>query len=116
MDAGFTCKSYGAAPDTVFLKVSYRDFKAAASHNNPQPGESPDFEWVNGTDRGVPGDVCTLANADTCGKLDADGKPAMVKAAPTTITSAQTYSSWYRDTANLNLRFDRSLPVRPRHR
>ena len=113
VDAGYTCASYGSAPDPVYLKAAYRDFKPAASHNNPLPGESPDFQWLNGDDRGVPGVVCTSTNYNTtgCGTLDAEGKPTLVKMPPATITSALTYATWYRDTAGLNLHFDRSLPL-----
>ncbi len=111
VDEGYRCESYGSTPGTVYLKVAYRDFKPAASHNNPAAGESPDFQWLNGDDRDVPGVLCTAATAPSCGTLDVDGKPKLVKLAPATITSAATYATWYRDTPGLNLHFDRSLPL-----
>lgn len=115
VDDGYSCQSYGATPDVVYLKTTYRDFKAAPDHNDPQPGESPDFQWVANTDpdgdQGIPGQLCTAQSYMACGTLDLDGKPTLVKANPESVTSAQTYATWYRDTAGLNLHFDRSLPV-----
>jgi fibro-slime domain-containing protein len=111
VDPGFKCDSFSADLSTVFLKVTYRDFWPAANHNSPQPGESPDFQWKNAQEPGLTGDLCTAANYQACGTLDAEGKPTLVKATPNTVTSAATFNTWYRDTQGTNLRFDRSLKL-----
>ncbi len=108
---GWQCTSKLTLPSSITMQVQYRDFKKRSS-----PGGHPDFEWDIKQALGVPGPVCgrsstqctaaagSLCGAGTCGYLDANGKPAFhLSASAAAITSANTYSLWYRNTNDANI-------------
>lgn len=111
IEDGFACETNLVRPEFVEFAVTYRDFK-----RDSDEGGHPDFEWVSDPFRlGIPGPVCTTSNtepclaapgavcpADSCGVLDAEGKPVFhltgTASARGRVTSADTYALWYRDT------------------
>jgi fibro-slime domain-containing protein len=108
---GWTCTSKLTLPPSITMQVSYRDFKKRQSS-----GGHPDFEWDVEQMLGVPGPVCartstectaaagTACGAGTCGHLDAAGKPAFhLNPSDAAITSASTFSLWYRSTNPTNI-------------
>ncbi|HEX9620309.1 MAG TPA: DUF4215 domain-containing protein [Polyangiaceae bacterium] len=104
VEPGFTCQEQAELPDLIDLKVVYRDFKA-----DHQSGGHPDMERHIETETAIPGTVCTTANVDTCGRLDAEGKPVLRTSYNLgdnnrTITSAASYAQWYRNSGN-NIEF-----------
>ncbi|MEO8705856.1 MAG: fibro-slime domain-containing protein [Kofleriaceae bacterium] len=73
------------------LTAILRDFKA----------DHPDFEHALGDDR-------NLVRAD----LGGDGKPVYAPAGATGTVSGQvSFDQWYRDTANVNMRFEQPLTL-----
>lgn len=116
IEPGFECDDLVTYPSSVRLSVTYRDFRARAA-----AGGHPDFQWQsNPTRKGIPGPVCTTANntpcasapgatcpANTCGVLDADGKPVFHLTGDSSergrITNASTYALWYRNTNSGNV-------------
>ena len=107
----FTCTEFIDLPDEVEIAITLRDFKVASA-----PGGHPDFEFAYGNQTdGIAGEACTVANADTCGRLDNEGKPVGVAAviidhdaAPavdgegisvhgdTQIRSPSSFETWFR--------------------
>lgn len=111
LEPGFACERLVDYPASVRLAVTYRDFKARA-----EEGGHPDFQWESNPFRlGMPGPACTTQNsaactqtpcqANTCGRLDSDGKPVLRDTpASGRVTSAGTFGLWYRDTNPTALR------------
>jgi len=118
---GWYCSDTLELPDNVKFRVTYRDFLSRA----PNPGDNsdyvagghPDFQVRSNnftTVRNIPGPACAAGNtrctaapgatctSNTCGWLDADGKPVLHYASssgePAWITSADTFALWFRDT------------------
>jgi len=103
VEVGFECFEVEEEPEFVKLPVIYRDF--TDTH--------PDFEYrITELELGIPGEVCTVANAATCGMLDAEGKPVFAAGGSfRSVNDATTFSQWYRDVADLNLAFPSSLEL-----
>lgn len=108
---GWDCQSKLNLPPSISMQVTYRDFKKRSA-----AGGHPDFEWDIKQRRDVPGPVCTrgttectaaagtVCPANTCGHLDAEGKPAFHRnGGDAAITSSDTFSLWYRDTNPTNI-------------
>lgn len=110
VEDGYDCDNPQKFPETVSLKVTYRDFKSRAAN-----GGHPDFQWSpDPSRRNMPGRVClsgytkceaaagAACPANTCGHLDADGKPVHHLTGNASergrVTNANTYALWYRDT------------------
>jgi fibro-slime domain-containing protein len=111
----FQCRDYAYQPSSVQLAITYRDVRGRVDSNKLGVGEHPDFEWQNQGEKDIPGTLCTLANAATCGRLGADLKPVLVKAKPVTIFSADSYDLWYHDDPSptpLNMRIDSSITLK----
>jgi fibro-slime domain-containing protein len=73
------------------LTAILRDFKS----------DHPDFEKTIGDDRGL-----------VAAALGSDNKPVYAPAGATaTVSGKASYDQWYRDTANVNLRFEQPLPL-----
>jgi fibro-slime domain-containing protein len=87
VEPGFQCGQPDSTADTMTVPVTYRDFLLGG-----------DFyaATVSGSNLAVTG----LVQAT----LDADGKPVLSPTVPATghITSAATFSQWYRDTPGTN--------------
>jgi fibro-slime domain-containing protein len=112
IEDGWKCTSKLTLPPTVTMQVQYRDFKKDNSS-----GGHPDFEFQVRSALGVAGPVCTRNNsgqctaaagaactAGTCGTLDSAGKPVLHllnSASAAAVTSADSYSLWYRSTNSL---------------
>ena len=101
-EPGWTCRSELTRPSDVRMQVTYRDFKI-----NGVSGGHPHFENVNNDNKGIVGAPCTTANQATCGRLDAQGLPALAgsfSSIPPTNnfnTASARFATWYRDTNNL---------------
>ncbi len=110
---GWTCNGKLTLPPSIEMRVQYRDFKQRGTS-----GGHPDFEWNVQESLGIPGPVCTRSStqcttaagsacgAGTCGYLDAAGKPALHllnSGNNAAITSANTFSLWYRNTNPANI-------------
>ncbi|HEY4106445.1 MAG TPA: DUF4215 domain-containing protein, partial [Polyangiaceae bacterium] len=98
VEPGFTCNDVVSTPPFIDLADTYRDFMGADEtggdsdfERNPYSGES-----------GLAGAVCSNTNQATCGTLDVDGKPQLLKANPVNVTSVASYAEWYRDTPGVN--------------
>ena len=102
---GWTCSGKLTLPATLDMRVQYRDFK---SSNALTAGGHPDFQYNTFSQvLGITGDACTSANAGTCGRLDVDGKPVLIRTNQTDnatgyntgtgIKNADTFALWYRD-------------------
>ena len=98
---GWSCSAKLSLPTSLQMKVTYRDFKAAAAANG-----HPDFMYDDlGHVAGITGGVCTTATAASadktqCGRLDAQGKPELIKTtsqASTGIRDVDSFKMWYRD-------------------
>jgi fibro-slime domain-containing protein len=99
VEPGFTCESDLTPPDSIQMQVTFRDFKMS---NATTAGGHPDFQygWKNYV-MGITGDACTTSNTATCGRLDADGKPVLIKTgqqSTTAIRDQDSFSLWYRNT------------------
>jgi fibro-slime domain-containing protein len=121
IEAGWSCDQNVTYPDSVAFRVAYRDFKERdqsgglphmkvdGAGGTTTPNGSP----LQGSDPGIVGTVCNTTNGTTCGRLDAQGKPAYVGGAagthPTIDTSSDgtgldaayhqsAFQLWYRDT------------------
>ncbi len=127
VEAGYRCDDRIDYAPFVEFAVTYRDFMRRDTDNNdysdgtPEDGGHPDFEWWTNSRMvpNMPGPVCTtqtpdacaaapgaLCGANSCGVLDAEGKPIYHYAAPTSedeadqhglVTSPDTYALWYRN-------------------
>jgi fibro-slime domain-containing protein len=98
VEPGFTCSDVVSTPPYIDLADTYHDFKGA-----DEVGGDPDFERnPYGAESGLAGAVCTSSNQATCGTLDSDGKPQLLKVNPVYVTSAASYAEWYRDTPGVN--------------
>jgi fibro-slime domain-containing protein len=103
VEEGFKCTKLLELPTSVDFKVTYRDFK---SGNALTPGGNPDFQYKHLNHvPGIAGPACTTSNQATCGRLDVDGKPALVidNQATTGIASSATFGLWFRDTNPKNV-------------
>jgi fibro-slime domain-containing protein len=112
VEPDFECQDYQYDPDSVQLAVTYRDVRGRQDSSKLAAGEHPDFEWKNQSEKGIPGALCTIANAATCGLLGSDLKPVLKKVSPATIFDANSYSLWYHDDTSatpLNFRVDSSI-------
>lgn len=110
----FVCSDYVFEPTSVQLAVTYRDVRGRQNSGALAAGEHPDFEWQNQQEKDIPGARCTLANAATCGRLEADRKPKLAKASPVTVLDAASYYSWYHDDTSMNpinTRLDSSITL-----
>jgi fibro-slime domain-containing protein len=109
-ESGWTCADTVDYPPSVAFKVTYRDFKQRAQTGGlphmRQIGVSPP---AGGNDFGIVGALCSVAQPDACGRLDAQGKPVYVGSGThqTIDQSGDGYSQaehvevfklWYRDT------------------
>ena len=97
----------GNCPNYVIAVVrDFRGWPSTASDPGGAAPKHPDFEPGGGhyvDDRGI---VTTT--------LGSDQKPVYASTGPTlTVTSADTFNQWYRDTAGVNMRFEISLPLTP---
>jgi fibro-slime domain-containing protein len=103
---GWTCTGKVTLPPTLDMRINFRDFKSA---NALTAGGHPDFQYNTFSQvLGITGDACLTANAATCGRLDAEGKPVLVRTnqqnkatgynTGTGIMSAGSFGLWYRDT------------------
>ncbi len=91
-------------PASLQMVMNYRDFLSA---NSTAVGGHPDFQYNTYSQvPGITGAACTSANAATCGRLDTEGKPVLIRTGQqdnagngtgTGIFSADTFSLWYRD-------------------
>lgn len=109
VETGFTCSETIEYPDTVKMKVTFRDFKGrdeAGGHPHMRKvGTAPP---ATGLDLGIAGTPCNTSNGSTCGRLDADGKPQCLGGDHPTISTSgspnypEAYSLWYRDTNSNN--------------
>ncbi len=110
--SGWKCSAKLTLPSSLDMRLTYRDFKSA---NALTAGGHPDFQY-NGFQqvRGITGAACTTAAAGTCGRLDADGKPVLIRTGQqnstggnstngTGIMSADTFKLWYRSTNPTNI-------------
>ena len=98
------------SPDFISLAVTYHDVKGS-----DEVGGHPDFEHINQGEPGLVGDVCTPTNhgltTNTCGTLNAQGKPQLLKANPATIQSAASFASWYLSDPTINKTIPGSLTL-----
>jgi len=103
MEPGFSCDEQLTYPASVRFRVTYRDFKG-----RHEVGGHPHMRQVNvsppssGLDLGITGTVCNTANAASCGRLDAQGKPALAAGTHGTVNTAganypEAFALWYRD-------------------
>ncbi|MEY4578049.1 MAG: hypothetical protein RL701_2752 [Pseudomonadota bacterium] len=102
VESGFSCVETIEDPESVRMKVTYRDFKqrdemGGHPHMLPKNGSTP----ASGNDPGIVGSVCNTSNGNTCGRLDADGKPQLT-GNHATVNANDNYPNafalWYRDT------------------
>ncbi len=93
IEAGFECVEEADEPEFVRLPVVYRDFT----------DEHPDFEYVTGrVVQGITGEVCTVDNTATCGRLDDERKPVMADGTHRSVNEATDFAQWYRDIPDVN--------------
>ncbi|MDF3067719.1 MAG: Multiple EGF-like-domain protein 3 precursor [Polyangiaceae bacterium] len=103
---GWTCSAKLTLPTSLDMRVTYRDFKSA---NALTAGGHPDFQYNTFSQvRGITGNACTSATAASCGRLDVNGKPPLIRTGQqnnatgtstgTGIMSADTFGLWYRST------------------
>jgi len=109
VEDGFICTSDlpDPLPESISFAVTYRDFRGrsdpAGGHPHMRPGSDPPD---TGTDRQIPGTVCSTSNSGSCGRLsDAGGDyiagvPQWVGDGnnPTVPDYESAFSLWYRDT------------------
>jgi fibro-slime domain-containing protein len=87
VEAGFQCAQPASNADTMTVPVTYRDFLLGGDFHQGD---------IQGSNLAITGLVQNT--------LDSAGKPVLAAAAPATghITSAATFSQWYRDTPGTN--------------
>ncbi|MES1172144.1 MAG: fibro-slime domain-containing protein [Bacteroidota bacterium] len=93
----------GAGDGAVCLQVVQavvRDFRGSPGPNG-EP-KHPDFEYVTGPDlKGI-----------AAAMIGPNSKPAYGPTGPTAVThGAAEYDQWYRDVADVNMRFDLQIPL-----
>jgi fibro-slime domain-containing protein len=99
-ETGYTCSAVtDALPQTMPVTIVYRDFIGY-----DQTGGFVDFENKNGAESGLLGSAFVAT-------LDADGKPVLAKANPSTVSSAATFAEWYRDEPGTNLTYPMTLDL-----
>jgi fibro-slime domain-containing protein len=103
IETGFTCTETLDYPDSVRMKVTYRDFKGRdESGGHPHMRKVGTAPPATGLDLGIVGTVCNTTNGGTCGRLDSEGKPQLVGSHPTVTgmagDDAAEFALWYRDT------------------
>ncbi|MBN2194607.1 MAG: DUF4215 domain-containing protein [Polyangiaceae bacterium] len=103
VELGFECDELAENPEFVRLPVMYRDFSQ----------DHPDFEYrTPGLELGIASEACTVANAATCGALDAEGKPVLNESETFLSThTAADFGQWYRDVEGVNLPFPSALEL-----
>jgi cysteine-rich repeat protein len=103
---GWDCTSQLRLPESIKMRVVYRDFKKESSN-----GGHSDFEAnPYGAALGMVGPVCkrtstectaaagATCGATTCGYLDAQGKPVFhLSNGTAAVKNSDTFSLWYRD-------------------
>ncbi len=77
IESGWYCSEDVVFPDEIAFKITYRDFKSRGyagghPHMRSMWNDTPSMADV---DRGIVGNVCTVAQPNACGRLDAAGKP-----------------------------------------
>lgn len=107
-EAGWICEDKIDYPASVAFKVTYRDFKQRDQIGGHPHMKRSNVEPPHATvDMGIVGAVCTVANPNNCGRLDAEGKPTYVgtgthRSIDDDSLSAAYHQSafklWYRDT------------------
>ena len=108
IEQGYACKDLLERPESVSFQVTYRDFmQRNEDGGHPHMRVFMRTPPAQGSDRGIPGEVCDTTNQDTCGRLDADGKPALAAEVtedniedlhPTLYAYPDAFSLWYRST------------------
>lgn len=103
---GFACDDLPQDLGSIAFRVTYRDF-----YQRNETGGHPHMKRSNvtppqsGSDRGIPGAVCTTSNGASCGRLDAQGKPQLEAGVtsdnidtehPTLYSHPDAFSLWYR--------------------
>jgi fibro-slime domain-containing protein len=103
-EAGFDCEDRVEYPDSVSFRVTYRDFKARNETNgHPHMRQASTGLPETGSDLGIVGALCNTSNRNTCGRLDAQGKPALAAGAHPTVNTGgnnypEAFALWYRGT------------------
>jgi len=96
----------GGSGCSTNVQAVVRDFRGWASTASDPGGAAdkhPDFEPA----------VKTAEKGIAAATLGADQKPVFGNNAVQTVTSADTFSQWYRDTNGVNMRFPIALPLTP---
>jgi fibro-slime domain-containing protein len=117
-EAGFQCTNVVASPDFISLAVTYHDVRGSDEKGSNFPdgiSGHPDFEHINQGESGLVGDVCTPTNhgltTNTCGTLNAQGKPQLLKVNPVTVQSPASFASWYLSDPTINKTIPGSLTL-----
>lgn len=110
VETGFTCTETLQYPDTVKMKVTYRDFKGRnEAGGHPHMRQYSMGLPATGLNLGIVGAVCKTDNGGSCGRLDAQGKPQLAAGDHTTISTTgmpnfpAAFALWYRDTNDAHL-------------
>ncbi|MBN2718899.1 MAG: DUF4215 domain-containing protein [Deltaproteobacteria bacterium] len=76
VEPGWQCEDRLIYPDSLTIKVVYRDFKQRTRTGGHPHMKDPSVNIPSTVDDlGMVGEVCTADNTDSCGTLDEDGKP-----------------------------------------
>lgn len=109
VEPGWDCNDVVDYPDTLSIKVTYRDFKQRSRAGGHPHMKNPSYNIPQyATELGIVGTTCTADNTDTCGILDGQGKPSLAPGSHSTITGnspaeldwnyhAEAFALWYRD-------------------
>jgi len=137
VEAGFSCVSSLVYPDKVRMRVTYRDFRGRDDLTNTTDLEKPKGVHpqmmangsggppLGGNDSGIVGAVCTSTNntEETCGHLDAQGKPVLhpgmhasidtniaTSGASNFATASAAFALWYRDSNDTHAKGPSAAP------
>ena len=114
VENGFDCESNLPSTflDNVQFSVIYRDFKGTnETGGHPhmkQNRNNNDAPPYNGADKGIVGAICATDTQETCGRLNALGKPELaqydnlIENHPTIYWHPEDFALWY-DTAALGI-------------
>lgn len=126
IEQGFECTlEAGSLPNVIDSPIIYRDFsrgdQSGVCSPSGCPNGHPDMDTYSGTAKGIPGLLFTNGDATKTGVLDSEGKPqykcTLGSASACTVTSAASFSQWYRDlpgngtTTRVNFTIPRTLPL-----
>ncbi|RYE94846.1 MAG: DUF4215 domain-containing protein, partial [Myxococcales bacterium] len=100
VEAGFTCQANTAVPEDLKLPLVLRDFSMLTPAAGQKPLKHPDFETYN----------CGLKPGMAQEQLGATGKPVL-KDAQGCISSAESFASWYADSADYNATFLQTMTL-----